>query len=303
MTTTRPAFSSSPDGLHLQSSDSEATPLRVKQAVWTLVLVCGVAILLAHALYFRMLMRGHCVDDAYISYRYAEHLAAGRGLVFNPGERVEGYSNLLWVLLLTGFARMGANLEIVSQVLALGCSVGALLLAVHALRQLFGVHSALLAALVVLGLAASGYYAAWSVAGLESTLFGFLLLAAWYRFVIEVREGSGALQLLAPLLALLALTRPEGVFLALGGVVLRLVLVARRGRPLRGGETLVFVAIVCGTLALYEAWRFAYYGPHLFSNSVPPPVVYASIKALDMVENMPELRERLMDNTRYFRKE
>lgn len=39
-------------------------------------------------------------DDAYISYHYAENLAAGKGLVFNPGERVEGYSNLLYVLLM-----------------------------------------------------------------------------------------------------------------------------------------------------------------------------------------------------------
>jgi len=38
------------------------------------------------------------LDDAYISYRYAENLARGEGLVFNHGERVEGYSNLLYVL-------------------------------------------------------------------------------------------------------------------------------------------------------------------------------------------------------------
>ena len=29
-------------------------------------------------------------DDAYISYHYAENLVRGKGLVFNPGERVEG---------------------------------------------------------------------------------------------------------------------------------------------------------------------------------------------------------------------
>ncbi|GAH95705.1 unnamed protein product, partial [marine sediment metagenome] len=32
-------------------------------------------------------------DDAYISYRYAQNLAEGNGLVYNLGERVEGYSN------------------------------------------------------------------------------------------------------------------------------------------------------------------------------------------------------------------
>jgi hypothetical protein len=40
-------------------------------------------------------------DDAYISYRYARNLSRGLGLVFNPGEKVEGYSNLLYVLLVS----------------------------------------------------------------------------------------------------------------------------------------------------------------------------------------------------------
>jgi hypothetical protein len=37
-------------------------------------------------------------DDFMISQRYAHNLAAGRGLVFNPGERVEGFSDPLTVL-------------------------------------------------------------------------------------------------------------------------------------------------------------------------------------------------------------
>ena len=47
-------------------------------------------------------------DDVFISLRYAENLAAGRGLVFNPGERVEGYSNFAWTVLLAVPAWLGA---------------------------------------------------------------------------------------------------------------------------------------------------------------------------------------------------
>ncbi len=43
--------------------------------------------------------------------------------------------------------------------------------------------------------------------------------------------------------------------------------------------------------------------PYLFSNSVAPPVVAASLKALELIESRPELRRRLHDNTRYFRGE
>jgi glycine C-acetyltransferase len=41
--------------------------------------------------------------------------------------------------------------------------------------------------------------------------------------------------------------------------------------------------------------------PYLFSNSVAPPIVYTSLKALDLLEETTELRDRLQENTRYFR--
>ena len=51
-------------------------------------------------------------DDAFISFRYVRNLLEGHGLVFNPGERVEGYSNFLWVPELAaiwGFVGSGAG--------------------------------------------------------------------------------------------------------------------------------------------------------------------------------------------------
>jgi arabinofuranosyltransferase len=46
---------------------------------------------------------GHTIgsDDAYISFRYAKNFFEGNGLIFNIGEKVEGYSNLLYTLFLT----------------------------------------------------------------------------------------------------------------------------------------------------------------------------------------------------------
>jgi len=41
--------------------------------------------------------------------------------------------------------------------------------------------------------------------------------------------------------------------------------------------------------------------PYLFSNSVAPPIVAASIAAIDLLTRSTELRDKLMDNTRYFR--
>jgi glycine C-acetyltransferase len=41
--------------------------------------------------------------------------------------------------------------------------------------------------------------------------------------------------------------------------------------------------------------------PYLFSNSVAPPIVAASIKAIDLLSESTELRDKLQSNTEYFR--
>src|SRR5262249_27062588 len=41
------------------------------------------------------------VDDAFITFRYSQHVAAGLGPVYSVGQRAEGYTSLMWMLLLT----------------------------------------------------------------------------------------------------------------------------------------------------------------------------------------------------------
>jgi len=43
--------------------------------------------------------------------------------------------------------------------------------------------------------------------------------------------------------------------------------------------------------------------PYLFSNTVAPPVVGGSLKAIELLERSTELRDRLEANTRFFRSE
>jgi arabinofuranosyltransferase len=69
-------------------------------------------------------------DDAFISYRYAQNLVAGQGLVYNPGERVEGFTNLLWTLLNAVPLWLGSDPLAFSRVLGALClaaAVGAVL--------------------------------------------------------------------------------------------------------------------------------------------------------------------------------
>lgn len=50
-------------------------------------------------------------DDSYITFRYVRHVAQGFGPVWNPGERVEGYSSPLWLVLTALSLKLGWRLS------------------------------------------------------------------------------------------------------------------------------------------------------------------------------------------------
>src|SRR5262245_19899791 len=82
----------------------------------------GLALLVAAAAW--IVFRRFTVDDAFIAYRHAEHLARGLGPVMNPGERVEGVSNLPWTLLLGAAARLGIAPHLAGPGLSTLCGFG-----------------------------------------------------------------------------------------------------------------------------------------------------------------------------------
>ena len=82
----------------------------------TRALILGAILLLAlsYVFYFRWV-----AEDAYISFRYARNLVEGHGLVFNVGEKVEGYTNFLWTLLLAPGLAFNMNPQSISLLLGL----------------------------------------------------------------------------------------------------------------------------------------------------------------------------------------
>ena len=79
---------------------------RSSRTAW-IALACTVpfaGLLLLHARYYFPFLS----DDALISLRYARRLLQGHGLSWTDGRPVEGYSNLLWILLvaLLGLCRV-----------------------------------------------------------------------------------------------------------------------------------------------------------------------------------------------------
>ena len=103
--------------------------IAVVRRYWPVVV--ATALLVPHALMFDFVN-----DDAYISFRYAQNLAEHGQLVFNLGERVEGYTNFLWTVLLAGLLKLGLLPEVWSRVLGTAAAIGTLFVCARASRWL-----------------------------------------------------------------------------------------------------------------------------------------------------------------------
>ncbi|NUQ38750.1 MAG: hypothetical protein HUU23_13345 [Caldilineales bacterium] len=202
------------------------------------------------------------IEDAFISFRYAYHWAAGRGLTLNPGEAVEGYSNFLWTLAIGLGMRLGGEPAALARWLGLAAMLALLGVIFWAARRWAGVEAAALA-LTLAG--SSTALAFWATAGLETILYA-LWTALALGLYLAAAEPAGAVrpgwqaQRYALFLALAALTRPEGLGLAL----LLILLEARRGGP----RPALRAALLCALpYAVFLLWRWQTYGA-LLPNSL-----------------------------------
>ena len=155
-------------------------------------------------------------DDAFISFRYVRNLLEGHGLVFNPGEYVEGYTNFLWVLELAAIWRvLGIRPEDVAQWLSVAYTVGTIAVMLWwVARMPFLRHRGLLAWMALGLIGSSATFAVWtSGGGLETRQFTFFTLAAVACLSVFGANRRGLL-VVSLSLAAAALTRPEGLLVA-----------------------------------------------------------------------------------------
>jgi len=230
-------------------------------AIQALIVVAAIA---------HILTVGYIADDGFISFRYARHLLEGDGVVYNVGERVEGYTNFLWVVLLAGvgWALPEVGIPEIARVAGTTAAVAVILLAYRLSTILsLGPSVGLLAGAF---LAAHASTVAWAHSGLETTLFTMLVFAAAVQYESGIRRHRIGLGVPA-LLALAALTRPDGVLLFAAFVALCVFDFAprpfsRRSLPGLVREVARFSAMFAAIYLPYFVWRYTYYGD-LFPNT------------------------------------
>jgi arabinofuranosyltransferase len=225
-----------------------------KPRVISACLLCGLVLVL-----FVWNVERHAFlgDDAFISFRYAENLHEGRGLVWNPGERVEGYTNFLWVVMMAMGMMLRIRPELLSSIVGITSGVVVLVTLVRLSARRHGLWSPLIW-LAPAVLAASRTFTAWCTGGLETMFFTMLIFLALVGFAEEWKDPTRSPVRSAFLFALAALTRPEGnIFAAVAGLIFAIEVFRRRRSPKSFLVWLLPLALMVGT---HFVWRRAYYG-------------------------------------------
>jgi arabinofuranosyltransferase len=228
------------------TSTDQPTPTFPAARVTLLLALAGLIFIL-HAGYFWPWAE----DDAFITFRYASNLVQGEGLVFNPGERVEGYSNPLWVLLAALAMKLGFDPLVIARLVGiaggLACLWGSWRLTLK-LRP----DSGAAATAAPLFLALTPMLPRHAVTGLETVPYAALLAAALLLVTDQPRRRASIL--LPSCLVAVSLLRPEG-FVFAGLILAWRFMEEPRSRRIRFEAlgTLLF-------LGAFLVWRWSYYG-------------------------------------------
>lgn len=149
-------------------------------------------------------LTGFLFDDAFITFRYAENIAAGHGFVYNLGERVLGTTTPLFTLMLAALSRIGVSPLDAALWISL-ISAGFTGILVYQLAKSWRLGRFVFFPVV--------FYIffprllATDTAGMETALFTFLTVGAFYWRSCGRKDAAIAAAALA------AVTRPEGLLL------------------------------------------------------------------------------------------
>jgi arabinofuranosyltransferase len=232
----------------------------------------ALAVLVAGLALHTVFSREWGADDAFISFRYAKNLTDGHGLVFNPGERVEGYTNFLYVLILAAGAWLFHAPHLAVAVLVNVAALAAVLVVfTRHVDATVGREAARWSAVFVV---LCPVFYRWVSAGLEAPLVLLLQLLLWVLAEQCVRAEAARIgqarrvAMLGAVTCLCVLIRADGAVFPIIAAFYLLLHARRR-------EGLVVVAAVGLTLAAHVAGRLSYYGfplPNTYYAKVSGPL-------------------------------
>ena len=229
------------------------------------------------------------IDDADITLVYATHLAHGDGFVFNQGgERVEGFTSLLWVLICAAAVSVVSSPELAIRVLcttlvAAAHTVVTLWLDQRTNRDPTGPRSGMtLQSILYLGLVcASPAYVTWmTITLMDTCLWSALVTVTLVWLVSKPAPDEGrSNRVFCSLVALLLMARPESFVLCPVVIAIdwaRMLLAGTSPRTAARATVGSWSTYVLTGIAL-TAFRYLYFGyplPNTYYAKVAPSLAY-----------------------------
>jgi hypothetical protein len=194
-------------------------------------------------------------DDAMISMRYGYNLAAGNGLVWNIGERVEGYSNFLWTIVM-GLVHLLPISDSKTSLFILLLNIFLTILLLERTDRLatdLSPSGSPPPMLTIVLAVLSTEIILWSASGLETVALT-LLVTASLSFLVRPNRTAWDEWWAGGLIALMPLIRADAGILAMLLIALGLVCSRHRRR-------FIIVAMIATLPAIaHLAFRWSYYG-------------------------------------------
>lgn len=207
-------------------------------------------------------------DDAFISFRYAKNFISGNGLVYNIGERVEGYTNFLWVMICSLILKFNDNIFYLIRFVSLAIAFFIFFLLWKIGKNYYGCGN--YSFISVSLLAVNAGFVAWAYSGLETPLFTLLVLLCFYVTLRNtINERIPELIILSVLLVLLCLTRPEGLLISfISFSFLFFKSYKNNNRNFFAVLKIFYLPLIIFIVLylIYFLWRYNYYG-YFFPNT------------------------------------
>jgi hypothetical protein len=197
-------------------------------------------------------------DDAFIFFRYVDNVLHGHGLTWNAGgEHVEGYSSVLFVVVMLVPRALGIDPVVAAHSLNLLFFLATVVLAGLLFRVIEG-RWTMASVLAAGAVGSSAQLATFARNGMETMLFASLIVLA---LVLDRRAASRAVEhvLTGVVFGLVTLTRPEGILVYLTCTASRAFERRARGEKLFDRTEGLRLAGLLALVVPHLVWRLAYY--------------------------------------------
>ena len=236
----------------------------VQKLIWAVVILAGL-----YGLY-QAISLAWVGDDAFISFRYAKNLIDGNGLVFNIGERVEGYTNFLWTIMIAGAMLIGFEPILFTQVVGIVSYIFIFLVLIFLSVKLSDQLETKIFVLPIAAIAIMLQYdfQVWATSGLETTWVTALITSAFAILILA--ESKKTFLVAGAVLILAVLSRPDAMIFYI--MALPYILLQSK----KPGPNLIYYIIPLVIIYLpYWIVRFSYYG-YPFPNTYYAKSAYLS---------------------------